>query len=150
MSSNFSSKYGQSSSVERPDCYGDEDYYDPDDPECRRCHSRSSCSLVIQRRKSQARTSQRTRSRSNSLSRTPSRERTSSTEVELVRALDSYPEGETLENDTFSSVVIHNATLNAVQATLDTASHAWSQIPRKGYQNLFHSERRRKKKKRRN
>jgi len=55
MSSNFSSKYAKTSSVDRPDCYGDEEYYDPDDPECRRCNSRSACTLVIQRRRSQAR-----------------------------------------------------------------------------------------------
>jgi len=141
MSSNFSSKYGQSSSTERPDCYGDEDYYDPDDPECRRCHCRSSCSLVIQRRKSQARTSTRGRTR------TRERRREKEEETAIIRSMDEYPERLVSETDTFGSVVIHNATLNAVQATLDTVSHGWRQIPRKSYSNLFHAERARKRKK---
>ena len=141
MSSNFSSKYGQSSSTERPDCYGDEDYYDPDDPECRRCHCRSSCSLVIQRRKSQARTSTRGRTR------TRERKREKGEETAIIRSIDEYPEGSVSETDTFGSVVVHNATLNAVQATLDTVSHGWRQIPRKSYGNLFHAERARKRKK---
>lgn len=146
MSSNFSSKYGQSSSTERPDCYGDEDYYDPDDPECRRCHCRSSCSLVIQRRKSQARTSTRTRTKSVDRRRSRKEEKE---EAALIQRMDEYDEVEVLDTDTFGSVVVHNATLNAVQATLDTVSHGWRQIPRKSYSNLFHTERARKKKKRR-
>lgn len=146
MSSNFSSKYGQSGATERPDCYGDEDYHDPDDPECRRCHCRSSCSLVIQRRKSQARTSTRTRTKSGERRRTRREEREE--ETALIQRMEEYPEGEVLETDTFGSVVIHNATLNAVQATLDTVSHGWRQIPRKSYSNLFHTERSRKKKRR--
>lgn len=145
MSSNFSSKYGQSSLTERPDCYGDEDYYDPDDPECRRCHCRASCSLVIQRRQSQARTS--TRGRTKTANLRESRKEEKQEETALIKRIDEYPEEEILETDTFGSVVIHNATLNAVQATLDTVSHGWSQIPRKSYKNLFHSERARKKKK---
>lgn len=62
--------------------------------------------------------------------------------------MDEYDEIEVLDTDTFGSVVVHNATLNAVQATLDTLSHGWRQIPRKSYGNLFHAERARKKKRR--
>lgn len=154
MASGFSSKYGgtpRSSSTNKPDCFGDEDYYDPDDQHCRQCTCKFACELKIRRLKQGARVQESRDWRKGTSSKDPrvkSKKRKREELVALGRQdLDEYQEEEAEETDTFASALIHNASLNAIQASLDTASHAWAQIPRKGYQNVFHSARNKRKKK---
>jgi hypothetical protein len=135
MASDFSSKYGRTPrSTGKPDCFGDPEYHDPKDPYCRDCPSEAACNLII-RRKHSNRTRARV-ARRGDVSRPTARQ-----------DIDKHVEEPAEEGDTFSTTLIHNASLNAIQGALDTASHAWTQIPRKGYRNIFHSARNRKKKK---
>ena len=137
MASGFSSKYGggssSSSSTNRPDCFGDEEYFDIDDQHCRQCPSKMACQLKITRRAQSKRGSY-----------SPAKSKKEKKKDEVVRGrqdMSRYTEVEPEEGDTFASALIHNASLNAIQASLDTISHGWSEIPRKSYHNIFHSAR---------
>ena len=146
MSSGFSSKYGdRRSSDNNPDCYGDEDYYDRDDPECRRCPKYSMCGVIINRRKSRAARASTSRSLTSRNDRRPRGKKDEPTN-DIAQRMGNYIEQDVGESDTFTSVLIYNASLNGVQGMLDTASHAWGQIPRKSYANVFNSIRKKTKK----
>lgn len=133
--SGFTSKYAS-----RPDCYGEEDVYDPDDEECRQCPHKSPCSLVITRREAQAR--REITSRNSQRDRDRRKERKEKVGA-LIRSVEDFPVGEPEEGDTFSTALVYNASLNALQGMVDTASHAVGQIPRKPY-NMFTSLRKKK------
>jgi len=127
-----------------PDCFGDEDYYGPEDRECKRCEFRVACSSNIRKEKKAA-VSRRIRNRANATTRTRKsrtsvqrRQQSEETGVVVSRDVGSYIEVESAEEDTFASAVMHNASLNAAQGIADTISQAISHIPRKRY-NMFHS-----------
>ena len=135
--------------TDRPECHGDEDYYDPDDSTCRQCEYRGTCQVLVRKakektRKARAREAIDKARAAKAGAKTPARSsngviRTTNRDFELEEAE---------EDDTFTSVLTHNAALNALQGAADTFSDAISNIPRKSYTNVFTSARNRRKKKR--
>jgi hypothetical protein len=134
MSDEFSRRYSTSgSSSSKPDCYGDEDYYDRDDSTCRACASNTTCGLVVRRKLKKEESS------------SPSRARTATTRAGASpRKPAARPRREAQETidpgegETFGEVALYNSATEAAQGFLDTIASAWSHVPRKTYKgNIF-------------
>ena len=110
---------------ERPECYGDPDYYDITDDTCKNCRWKGTCRLKIS-------ALERDRRPTSSVSTV--------TAVQPVTSKRSAVKGKIYEDageeDTFTSVLAHNASLNAITAMSETLTDALSQIPRKKYPGL--------------
>lgn len=133
MSDEFSRRYSTAgSSSGRPECYGDEDYYDRDDRTCRACPSNTTCGLVVRRKMKNAESPpKRAHSRSG---RAPTKKDLPSRRREEVPTLEIDPE----EGETFGEVALYNSATEAAQGFLDTIANAWSHRPRKTYKgNIF-------------
>ena len=129
MSNPFSQRFSGGSSREKPPCYGDEQFYDPGDPECRKCPVKGTCRVLVERRKK------------NDSSSTIATTRTSTKSIPK-KSPTAIVEHE--EQDTFMGVLGHNSCLNAGQAAVDTLSDAIASIPRKTYPNPIGMSRRKK------
>tara|TARA_Y100000034_G_scaffold134265_1_gene202193 strand:- start:927 stop:1307 length:381 start_codon:yes stop_codon:yes gene_type:complete len=118
----FEKKY--QGTTKRPECYGDEDYYDPADAECQACEYKTTCSVIVRRRANQAR--QRT---------TDIR---STTKKKLHRSeYREVPYEDPSQDTSFQGALGHNASVNGVQALADTFAEAMRSIPRLKYPNPF-------------
>lgn len=142
MSSNeFSRRFDYSEGPSsRPDCYGDPDEYDRDDSICRDCRHNRLCELMVTKKQ---REQGKTSSYSRPSYRSTAEERTKSSVKR--RGTTDYQEMDCLEDDTFAGVLVHNASLNALQGLADTLSGAVAQLPRKTYPNPFSRVKDRKK-----
>lgn len=132
MSDEFSKRYSTTSNTSsKPECYGDEDYYDRDDRTCRACPSVTTCGLVIRRKqKREENSAPIARRNSPTGGKTP----TKRTKIGSHSLSEVDPE----PGDTFGEVALHNSSLNALQGFVDTISDAVSHIPRKRYTgNIF-------------
>ena len=133
----FSREFGRSS--ERPPCYSDPDEYDPDDHVCIECQFKGPCSVISAKKDRERR---RKSSSSSSSSKTYSKKEKQGVNGKINP--DSFTVEEPDENDSFSSAVLHNVSLNAVQAFTSTLDDAVSNIPRKGYTNLWNRKKKKK------
>jgi hypothetical protein len=135
----FTRRFGSSSSQSsKPDCYGDPRYYERDDPTCRACPSRGTCEVVIKRKDRAGRGGhQVSRSRATTL-KSESRSN--------IPDISKYAEEEAEEGETFTSILVHNSSLNALQGFTATLNDAVAHIPRKGYANIFKAARSKNKK----
>ena len=116
-----------------PECHGDDDYYDDDDRTCKDCHYQKSCALKIRTRGSRStKTSFRTSS-----SYSPSNRSS------ITRSSKNVPSKKpdvTIEEDsdaTFTGALVHNASIEALQAMVDELSNSIRHIPRKSYKNTW-------------
>jgi len=125
MSNPFSQRFSSSTNArEKPECYGDEDYYDPSDTTCRRCPVKGTCRVLVERR---SKSSDR-----NAITTTKSSRTGSSVPRKQASVVVDHE-----EDDSFMGVLGHNSMLNAGQGFVDTLSEAVSSIPRKKYPNPF-------------
>ena len=135
--------------MSRPSCHGDEDAFDPQDIICEECDYSQSCTVVINRnrKKEQEERKERTTSRYRDFRRSPpkmpSRNYNSvSRKPSPVKHEIEIIEEEASEDDTYMSVLAHNAGIEAIQAMFDELASSVRHIPRKTYTNVW----RRKKK----
>jgi hypothetical protein len=106
---------------ERPGCYGDPDYFDLSHEVCQNCRWKGTCRLKV-----------------SGLRQQPGRTATPQSTVagatnQAYRGPKAKVYEEPIETDTFTSVLMHNAGLNAVTSISETLTDALSQIPRKKY-----------------
>ena len=134
MSDEFSRRYSTSgSSSSKPDCYGDEDYYDRDDATCRACTSNTTCGLVVRRKMKKAENTAPHRSRAATTRRESSSRKPAARPRREAQEMIDPGEGET-----FGEVALYNSAVEASQGFLDTIASAWSHVPRKSYKgNIF-------------
>jgi hypothetical protein len=111
---------------ERPECYGDPDYYDITDDTCKNCRWKGTCRLKI----SALERDRRPASSSSSVTTT------TTSAIPQRSAVKGKIYEDAGEEDTFTSVLAHNASLNAITAMSETLTDALSQIPRKKYPGL--------------
>jgi len=117
-------------SNEKPDCYGDEHYYSPDDEECRECAVSSSCSIRAARRSS--RSSPSSSRYSSSKPATVHKQQSSSKPTNVKRTVDEPEEG-----DTFAKILLHNTGLEVIQTMVDELGNSIRHIPRVDYGKYF-------------
>lgn len=130
--------------TEKPECFGEEELYDPDDRLCRDCGFEAACSYKV-KQESNTTNSERLLGKTsyqNRSSRTSSylnklRSQRESKEVSVRKQEHKVVQVEAEEEDTFTSVLMHNASLEAVQAMVDELSNSIKEIPRKSYKNLW-------------
>lgn len=121
----------EDSEDDREACYGDEDYYDPDDRVCKDCNYFKSCGIKVknaQRRSTTTRTTSYRNSR-----RTPTTTRTLTT----AKAKQTPVVIDESEDTTFTEALMHNASIEAIQAMVDELSNSIKHIPRKSYKNAW-------------
>ena len=131
-----------------PECWGDPDSYDPDDSICRSCAKFKTCEIKVDRvleSKNRGRSNRNVRSYSRDAEppRSSTRRRFSIRdnkpayneryEKENIDIPPSLPEN----NDTYGSVLIYNASIEAIQAITDEISSSVRHIPRKTYRGLW-------------
>ena len=122
----------------KPECYGDPYQFDLDDPGCEECSYQQSCSIRCNRnsRSRQASSSYSSRQSfrsSESRKYLPSSKRTekkSKSRTEVITA-------EAEEDDTFMSILMHNAGLEAMQSMVDELGNSIRHIPRKSYNSIW-------------
>lgn len=119
----FSSQFNDDDT--RPECYGDPEQYDISTNECRQCRYKTTCRLKCQ-------ANERGRG-SGSYSSTTSAPSTPSSTAVGYRHEKAKVVEDPREEDTFMSVLAHNAGLNAITSMSATLTEALSQIPRKKY-----------------
>jgi uncharacterized membrane protein YqiK len=113
---------------ERPECYGDIDYYDPDDEACtENCAYFQSCGIRVARSNNQSK-----KRELKAQTRIPNKQ---SNRVAKKQEPTIIIEPE--ENDSYFSVLTYNSAIEAVQAMADELSNSIRYIPRKGYGNIF-------------
>jgi len=108
----------------RPECYGDPDYFDLSDRTCQDCRWKGTCRLKVSALKG---------TQSAPYERTTAATPQGQVHRPVVKA-KVYEDP--VETDTFTSVLMHNAGLNAVTSISETLTDALSQIPRKKYPGL--------------
>lgn len=123
----FSSQF-QNRDGEKPECYGDVDYYDGSHPTCQECAYKGTCRIKIEtaRRNSQSGSTQPAHRPGYKPPNTPP----------ARTKVYEEPEG----NDTFTGVLAYNAGLNAVTTMAETLTEALAGIPRKKYPSLRRRE----------
>ena len=120
----------------KPRCYKDPDIYDQDDEECIQCTWYGSCGALVKSKTARRDRNTRSVHRSSSTIRPPA----------VIPKDSDYEYDDPEDADTFTSVLLHNSTLNALQGVTQTLNDAVAHIPRKSYQNLFTKMKKRKKK----
>ena len=119
----------------KPECYGDTDYYDPDDDTCQECAYIDGCGIRAART---ARTSNRRSPYKNTTyNRTSSSVSSNKNSIQRSKANQKITIIEADEQDTFQSTLAHNAALEAMQAVVDEVANSIRHIPRKSYNNLW-------------
>ena len=134
----FSRTFGRGS--EKPECYSDPEYYDADDEECIKCPFKAPCGLISSKKE---RAEQRKRSAPSASTRGKTYSKREKTVTGKIDS-ETFKVEDPNEDDTFSGAVLHNVSLNAVQAFTSTLDDAVSNIPRKGYRNLWNRNRKKK------
>ena len=115
-----------------PECHGDEDYYDDTDRTCKDCNYARSCALKVRR------ISNKTPSKRSGSFVSSSRRNTS-----VVKSTKSVPTKNpevVIEEDddaTFTGALVHNASIEAMQAMVDELANSIRHIPRKSYKNTW-------------
>ena len=110
----------------KPECYGDPDYYDITDDDCRACSFKGTCKLKVNALEREER-----RDRRRGSSRSDSRDRTAG---KLTRQKKrEYALEEPEREETFVSVLAYNSALNSMTTAAETLTEALGQIPRKRY-----------------
>ena len=119
--------------VQRPPCFGDGDYYDEEDDTCRDCAVEGACLLKVKRagRSKLSDIKKQTRERRN-FRTTPIK----STSIQAQRK-EEVVEVEPAEDDSYFSVLTHNASIEALQSVCDELANSVRQIPRKSYSGVF-------------
>lgn len=119
----------------KPECYGDEDYFDPDDDDCAACAVSQSCGIRVSRAAHGTRSRYATRQSSRPLSRpnptravTPQRTRKN----EIQRVIDE-PDDDT----SFAKILMHNTGLEVIQSMVDELGNSIRHIPRIDYGKYF-------------
>lgn len=126
--------------MSRPSCHGDEDAFDPQDPVCEDCAYAQSCTVVINRLRKQEQRERREPVTS-SYRPYPTKTPVHKKEPPISKQVET-PEEEASDEDTYMSVLAHNAGIEAVQAMFDELASSVRHVPRKTYTNVW----RRKKK----
>ena len=110
---------------ERPECYGDPDYYDPDDHSCSDdCAFFQSCGIRVARANS-----------ANSRRSLTPKNKTTRQQVIKKQKAEIIVEPET--EDSYFSVLAYNSALEAIQAMADELSNSVRHVPRKSYGPIF-------------
>ena len=124
---------------DEPECYGDSEFYDIDDRDCQTCLAFEACGIKVQRLRERSLNNARRNfnTRGNTSYR---REPTPSYKQQSVRRHE--PKNDPLienctDEDTFFSVLTHNASLEALQSVFDELSNSVRNIPRKSYKYLW-------------
>jgi hypothetical protein len=125
----FSSQFNNNRDSEKPECYGDTDYYDISHPTCQDCAYKGTCRLKVEAGRRSSQTSSTAYRPAHKPANTPPPSRNK-----------VYDEPE--ENDTFTGVLAYNTGLNAVTTMAETLTEALAGIPRKKYPGLRRRERR--------
>lgn len=114
-----------------PPCHGDDDYYDDTHETCTSCTYNKSCALKIRRQANLAnnKTKTSTSSRFVSTSRTESNRIVPKKKEEVAIIED--------DDCTFTSALMHNASIEAMQAMVDELANSIRHIPRKSYKNTW-------------
>jgi len=113
-----------------PECYADENEYDPESRYCGECPYRNSCGLKI-RNANKKTTTRTTRS-------LKSNNRFVSSSTKVVKKSKDIPV--TIDEDdevSFTGALVHNASIEAMQAMVDELSNSIRHIPRKSYKNTW-------------
>jgi hypothetical protein len=113
----------------KPECYGDPDYYDITDDECKRCRFKGTCKLKVAALEREERRNQRG-------DQTQGSGRSQSSGKIVKRKSREYELEEADGQDTFLSVLAYNSSLNAATTMAETLTDALGQIPRKRYPSL--------------
>lgn len=113
----------------RPGCYGDEDYFDPDDSECKSCGVMQSCSVRASRA---ARSRPSESSRRSTTSATRSIQKTTPRKTQIEKIIE-----EPDDNATFGKILLHNTGLEVMQAVVDELGNSIRHIPRVDYGKYF-------------
>jgi hypothetical protein len=121
----------------KPDCYGDPDYYESDDPDCEACPVKRTCRAIVNRKEAR-------------------REEEEATERKYKKAkkkrIDPDPDPEDYEEREeaiaggFFGALIFNGALSATRAGMVEATFAIDQIPRAPYPDPFESITKKRKK----
>lgn len=114
-----------------PPCHGDEDYYDDTDKTCKSCAYNKSCALKIRRQANF----------SNNKPKTITTTKLASTsQTESSRLVPKKKdEVAIVEEDgiSFTDALMHNASIEAMQAMVDELANSIRHIPRKSYKNTW-------------
>lgn len=128
----------------KPECYGDYQYYDPEDQECQDCAFIDACGIRARRSmrmhsesKSREQTSSRAPRMQPAERQQPTRAITTSRRGNVTKQTETQVFTEPGDKDTYWSVLSHNAGLEAVQAMFDELSNSVRHIPRKSYSELW-------------
>lgn len=114
----------------KPDCYGDEDYYDEDDEDCQACQVRKACSI----RASRGSRTSTSRTYTRSYTRTPTPKTTAVTKKQnKVAKIIEDPSDDT----TFAKILLHNTGLEVLQTMVDELGNSIRHIPRIDYGKYF-------------
>ena len=110
----------------KPECYGDEDYYAPDDDECSSCAVKASCGIRVSRMSKQKNVySNRSTNRSaTSIQRTQKNE---------IQRIVEEPD----EDTSFAKILMHNTGLEVIQSMVDELGNSIRHIPRIDYGKYF-------------
>lgn len=115
------------SDIDKPECYGDPDQYDPDDEGCDECAYSAGCSIRSRRNRAPVSVN-RTSSRSSPVRM---QHKHSTTKNQVVSTTEAEDE------DTYLSVLSHNAGIEAIQAIFDELANSVRHVPRKTYTNIW-------------
>ena len=122
--------------LSRPECYGDEHEYEPSSRFCEDCSFKTSCGLKIRNAASKRSATTTTTRRLTSSSRRTNNRFTTSTQI--TKNKNNTPT--TIEEDnevSFTGALVHNASIEAMQAMVDELSNSIRHIPRKSYKNTW-------------
>tara|TARA_R110001606_G_C14984068_1_gene604801 strand:+ start:194 stop:568 length:375 start_codon:yes stop_codon:yes gene_type:complete len=114
---------------EKPDCYGDEDYYDPDDNACKDCSVFQSCGIRSSRSSRRSATPRVTASTSTDRNY---RLATTKKKGEIARVMDDPG-----DDSTFANILLHNTGLEMMQTVVDEIGNSIRHIPRLDYGKYF-------------
>lgn len=128
----------------KPECFGDDESYDPYLRMCRDCAYERACSHKVSQESNTTNTERLLGKSfsSNRSTRTSSyldriRDQRQSKQVITKKQEHKIIQVDAEEEDTFTSVLMHNVSLEAVQAMVDELSNSIKEIPRKSYKNLW-------------
>lgn len=126
----YTRKYGQTRATSKPECYGDVDYYDHEDPTCRECPVRSACRIIVDRKVN----SSVREATSRPTSTTSYRDRLQRPGHMPRRDVERAPLGDA---DSFWGALMFNGFLSATKSVLQEAHHGVDSIPYMRYPDPF-------------
>ena len=114
-----------------PECHGDDDYYDDDDRTCKDCAYQRSCALKVRKLTT-------TTTKSSFRSSLPSKRNGGITK--RSNTVSTKKPDVVIEEDddaSFTGALVHNASIEAMQAMVDELANSIRHIPRKSYKNTW-------------